>query len=69
MYVIRQGTRVSVSTPAKLNLFLELKNRRSDGFHELDTLMVPISLYDRLSLYPRDDTRINVRSFLGSRSS
>ena len=63
MYVIRQGMRVSVSTPAKLNLFLELKNRRSDGFHELDTLMVPISLYDQLSLHPREDTQINVHCF------
>lgn len=50
MYVIRQGTRVSVSTPAKLNLFLELHARRSDGFHELETLMVPVNLYDQLIL-------------------
>ena len=60
MYVIRQGPRVSISTPAKLNLFLELISRRADGFHELDTLMTPISLYDRLSLTPRADSNINL---------
>lgn len=60
MCVIRQGTRVSVCTPAKLNLFLELKNRRTDGYHELDTLMVPINLYDQLVLSSRDDAQINL---------
>jgi 4-diphosphocytidyl-2-C-methyl-D-erythritol kinase len=34
--------------PAKINLRLEIKGRREDGFHEIETLMVPISLSDRL---------------------
>lgn len=61
MYVIRQGTRVSVSTPAKLNLFLELNARRADGFHELDSVMVPISLYDSLALRVRSDDQIRLQ--------
>lgn len=36
-------------TPAKLNLFLEVLRRRGDGFHELVTLMVPVSLFDTLT--------------------
>jgi 4-diphosphocytidyl-2-C-methyl-D-erythritol kinase len=36
--------------PAKLNLFLEITGRRVDGFHELETLIVPIRLADTLSL-------------------
>ncbi len=39
---------VQISTPAKLNLFLELLGRRSDGFHELETIMLPINRYDTL---------------------
>ncbi len=39
---------VVVETPAKLNLFLELLAKRSDGFHEIETLMAAISIYDRL---------------------
>jgi 4-diphosphocytidyl-2-C-methyl-D-erythritol kinase len=38
-----------VHAPAKLNLFLDVFNRRSDGYHDLATLMVPVRLYDSLS--------------------
>ena len=36
--------------PAKINLSFEIKDRRADGFHEIETLMTPISLADRLTL-------------------
>ena len=36
--------------PAKINLSFQIKGRRPDGFHEIETLMVPVSLYDRISL-------------------
>jgi len=50
MYVRRRGTLVEVRTPAKVNLFLEILSRRADGFHEIETLMTPVGLYDRVSL-------------------
>lgn len=37
-----------VHTPAKLNLFLEVLGKRDDGFHELETLMAAVNLYDTL---------------------
>ena len=37
-----------VRAPAKLNLFFEVLAKRNDGFHEIETLMVPVSLYDTL---------------------
>jgi 4-diphosphocytidyl-2-C-methyl-D-erythritol kinase len=36
--------------PAKINLSLEIKGLRADGFHEIETLMTPISLADRLTI-------------------
>jgi 4-diphosphocytidyl-2-C-methyl-D-erythritol kinase len=32
--------------PAKINVYLRIVGRRPDGYHLLDSLMVPISLYD-----------------------
>jgi 4-diphosphocytidyl-2-C-methyl-D-erythritol kinase len=36
--------------PAKINLSFEIKGRRRDGFHEIETLMAPIALADRLTI-------------------
>jgi 4-diphosphocytidyl-2-C-methyl-D-erythritol kinase len=36
--------------PAKINLSFEIKGRRADGFHEIETVMTPISLADRLTI-------------------
>jgi 4-diphosphocytidyl-2-C-methyl-D-erythritol kinase len=36
--------------PAKINLYLHIVGRRPDGFHELETLMAPISLGDTLEI-------------------
>lgn len=36
--------------PAKINLYLHVVGRRPDGFHDLDMLMVPISLGDTLEI-------------------
>ena len=52
MRVRRQSTYVRVEAPAKLNLFFEVLGTRGDGFHEIETLMVPINLYDSLTFTP-----------------
>jgi 4-diphosphocytidyl-2-C-methyl-D-erythritol kinase len=44
-------------TPAKLNLYLEILGRRDDGFHELDTLMTPVRIFDHLRWSPLQDDR------------
>jgi len=42
-----------VRCPAKLNLFLEVIRRRPDGYHDIDTVMQAIDLYDDLHVSPR----------------
>ncbi|GAB4326713.1 MAG: 4-(cytidine 5'-diphospho)-2-C-methyl-D-erythritol kinase [Candidatus Zixiibacteriota bacterium] len=40
--------RCRVLAPAKINLGLTVRFRRDDGFHELETVMVALDLYDEL---------------------
>ena len=44
--------------PAKLNLFLRITGRRSDGYHELQTAFQFIDLCDEISIRVRPDGRI-----------
>ncbi|NBX29826.1 hypothetical protein EBR04_05150, partial [bacterium] len=39
---------LTVQAPAKLNLSLAVLARRPDGYHEIESLMVPVSLHDSL---------------------
>jgi 4-diphosphocytidyl-2-C-methyl-D-erythritol kinase len=41
---------MQVLAPAKINLSLKILGRRNDGFHEIDTLIAPISLYDEIRI-------------------
>lgn len=52
MVARRIGSAWEVLAPAKLNLYLEVLGRRPDGFHEVETLMAPIRLYDQLRWDP-----------------
>jgi len=44
--------------PGKLNLFLHVLGRRSDGYHELQTVFRLIDRCDRVGIAPRSDGRI-----------
>jgi len=37
-------------SPCKVNLLLNILGRRADGFHELETLMQPVALHDRITV-------------------
>ena len=40
---------IKVKTPAKINLTLEVLNKRPDGFHNIQSIMQTVSLYDYLT--------------------
>jgi len=44
---------MQVSAPAKINLSLRVLGRRSDGFHEIETFIAPISLCDEIKIEQR----------------
>ncbi|MFK8112980.1 MAG: 4-(cytidine 5'-diphospho)-2-C-methyl-D-erythritol kinase [Rubripirellula sp.] len=46
--------------PAKLNLFLELLKRRDDGFHEIDTVMIPIDWCDELQITRTEEAGVRL---------
>jgi 4-diphosphocytidyl-2-C-methyl-D-erythritol kinase len=48
MLIAWQADTVVAWAPAKVNLFLEILGKRSDGYHEVATALVAVSLYDIL---------------------
>ncbi len=47
---VAPGDFLALMAPAKINLSLRILGRRPDGYHDLDTVMQKVDLYDRLSL-------------------
>ena len=44
----KAGNGLLVRAPAKINLFLLVKGKRPDGYHELETIMAKINWYDEI---------------------
>ncbi|NIB40142.1 4-(cytidine 5'-diphospho)-2-C-methyl-D-erythritol kinase [Pseudomaricurvus alkylphenolicus] len=53
-------TRITLPAPAKLNLFLHITGRRTDGYHNLQTLFQLLDRGDQLSFELRDDNRLTL---------
>ena len=51
------GGRLIVHAPAKVNLFLEILGKRADGYHELETLLVAVNVYDTL-VFQEDESGV-----------
>ena len=60
MQIRRSAVEVVVRAPAKLNLFFEILARREDGYHEIETLMCPIDLYDTLIFKEESDGQLEL---------
>ncbi len=46
---------IRIKTPAKLNLTLEIVNKRKDGFHNIQSIMQLIDLYDYLTITTQEN--------------
>lgn len=53
---------VKIRAPAKINLGLRVVGRRDDGYHLLDTIMVPVSLYDEIHIVAKSARQVRSSS-------
>lgn len=52
------GTKLVIDACAKINLGLRVRNKRPDGYHEIETLFQSVDLHDTLTLEPHPDREI-----------
>ena len=59
---------LSAFAPAKINLFLRVVGRRPDGYHELDSIFIPVALCDRIGIEirPASTSTVTLRCNLRS---
>lgn len=51
---MNSASRVVFLAPAKLNISLEVFGKRPDGYHDIRSVMVPVSLYDEVTVEEAD---------------
>jgi len=49
---------LKINAPAKLNLFLEVLSKRKDDYHNIETVMVPVSLFDEITVDESDKVSV-----------
>jgi 4-diphosphocytidyl-2-C-methyl-D-erythritol kinase len=52
---------IELLSPAKVNLFLKVTGKREDGYHEILSLMQPISLFDLIRIKIDDGDSLSTR--------
>jgi len=56
----RRASVLTCQSPAKINLFLEVLNRRDDGYHDIRSAVLGLELTDTLSFSATSDDRIEL---------
>ncbi len=51
---------IKIKCPAKINLTLEILGKRSDGFHDIQSVMQTINLYDYLTITIQDSEKLEI---------
>jgi 4-diphosphocytidyl-2-C-methyl-D-erythritol kinase len=52
---------ITLSCPAKINVFLEVRGKRPDGYHELETVMLRTQFADQLTIRPIESDQLTLR--------
>jgi len=58
MIIHARKNQIEIAAPAKVNLFLELHARRDDGYHDIETVMSSVSIFDFLRFTRREDSNL-----------
>lgn len=59
--------KIIIDSPAKINLGLNVIRKRDDGYHDLETIFVPISLSDKIILNQSSELKFQTNSDLLNR--
>lgn len=58
--------RISITSPAKINLHLEVLEKRQDGYHEIKSIFIMVSLADHIVVYKNQNNfSTSVKSVAG----
>jgi 4-diphosphocytidyl-2-C-methyl-D-erythritol kinase len=60
-----KGDKINLLVPAKINFYLRVLRKRPDGYHDIDTLMQTVSLYDELTIEPFDRIELHCEGITG----
>ncbi len=56
--------KLEIKTPCKINLGLKVVRKRSDGYHDIETVFYPINLFDRITFEASDSFLFKTNSSL-----
>jgi 4-diphosphocytidyl-2-C-methyl-D-erythritol kinase len=54
---------IELKAPAKINLFLNILSKREDNYHEIETILQTITLFDKITLEVLDYPGIYLKSY------
>jgi 4-diphosphocytidyl-2-C-methyl-D-erythritol kinase len=55
LQVAMSKSTIRVNAPAKINLTLRVLGQRPDGYHELESVVAAVDLFDRMTIDPSDE--------------
>ncbi|MDA9750790.1 4-(cytidine 5'-diphospho)-2-C-methyl-D-erythritol kinase [Gammaproteobacteria bacterium] len=58
----------STFSPAKINLYLKVNNKRSDGFHNIESRFQLINLFDEITIKKTNNKNISLKSNIKNKS-